>query len=280
MDIILPFMLDNGFSRGAFINADQTIRDVTACHTYPPLVNKVLAQGVLLALALSNNIKYNGVFSFNVRGDGPVRTLFVSVTTDKQVRAYADFEPEKLPQIENPSNADLFGNGQLLFSVSQIGQEPYQGVIQLTQNTLTETVLDYFKLSEQIKTDLVLRAQDNQYRCLLLQEMPHKESADEGERADLWETQTVLLHSVKDSELFDPALTPQDILYRLFHANHVTVFNGSQPIFSCPCHRNQMEKFLKSMAPAERKDLYQEGKITVECQFCGNQFVFKEEDFK
>ncbi len=279
MDIVLPFMLDNGFSRGAFIAADKTTEDLLACHNYPPIVAHIMGQAVLLALALSVNIKYDGVFSLNVRGSGPVRTVFVSVTTDKKVRGYADFDAEKLPTEENPDNQALFGDGQLLFSVSQIGQEPYQGVIQLTQTSLTETVLDYFRLSEQIKTDLVLRSENGKHRCLLLQEMPRKDDMTASERSALWETQTVLLNSVRDTELFDDKLTPNEILYRLFHANGATVFDGVEPVFSCPCHRSQMEKFLSRMTDAEREDLYQDGKITVECQFCSNQFIFTKEDF-
>ena len=206
MDIILPFMLDNGFSRGAFISADKTVADVLACHSYPKVVENVLGEAILLALALAGNIKFNGIFSFNVRGDGAVKRLFVSVTNDKKVRAYADFDAEHLPTAESPTNQELFGKGELLFSVAQLGQEPYQGIVQLTQTSLKETVSDYFRLSEQIKTDLVLRVKEGRYRCLVLQEMPHKDDLSATECADLWETQTVLLESVQDSELFDDSL--------------------------------------------------------------------------
>lgn len=279
MDIILPFMLDNGFSRGAFIAADQTVADVLACHSYPKVVENVLGEAILLALALAGNIKFNGIFSFNVRGDGAVKRLFVSVTNDKKVRAYADFDAEHLPTGDNPTNQALFGNGELLFSVAQLGQEPYQGIVQLTQTSLKETVSDYFRLSEQIKTDLVLRTKEGRHRCLVLQEMPHKENLSATECADLWETQTVLLESVQDNELFDDSLQPEDILYRLFHANKITVFPKTEPCFSCPCHRSQMEKFLKTLSEQEREALYQDGKITVECQFCGNKFVFEKGEF-
>lgn len=113
----------------------------------------------------------------------------------------------------------------------------------------------------------------------MLQEMPRQNTLSVEEQNDLWETQTVLMNSIQDKELFDNTLTPQDILYRLFHANELVVFKESTPEFSCPCHRSQMEKFLKSLSEQERQDLYQDNKITVECQFCGNQFVFNKEDF-
>ena len=67
----------------------------------------------------------------------------------------------------------------------------------------------------------------------------------------------------------------------MYHAMGIgaTVFNGQTPEFSCPCHRSQMEKFLKKMSDEEREPLYQDGKIITECQFCQNQFTFTKEDF-
>ena len=280
MDIILPFILDDGFSKGVYINADKTISDVLACHSYPHIVESVVSQAIVLTLALSANLKFNGTFSLNIRGGGPIQTIFVSATNDKKVRAYAVYDADTLPkQSDLLTNKQLFGNGELLFSVSQIGQEPYQGIIQLTQDSLVETISDYFRQSEQIKTNLVLRQQGNCVRCLLLQQMPLKQDMDIEQANDIWETENVLLESVRNAELFDDNLTPQEILYRLFHANTATVFNGQTPEFSCPCHRSQMEKFLKKMSDEEREPLYQDGKIITECQFCQNQFTFTKEDF-
>ena len=75
MDIILPFMLDKGFSRGVYINADKTIADVLACHSYPKIIENVLSEVIVLTLALSANLKYNGTFSLNIRGGGPIQTV-------------------------------------------------------------------------------------------------------------------------------------------------------------------------------------------------------------
>lgn len=280
MDIILPFMLDNGFSRGAYINADQTLADILAGRNYPLPVANALADAIILTFALCGNIKYAGVFLLNVKGNGPVSGLVVSTTNDFQARAYAVFDEEKVQALgENPTNQELFGDGTLLFSVAQPGQEPYQGIIKLTKESLLETILDYFCQSEQIKTDIVFRKEGLKRRCLVLQQMPLKGSVDLEEAAALWETQTVLMNSVQNSELFDDKLTPNDILYRLFHANEVRVFESKAPIFSCPCHRSTMQKFLQKLSPEEREDLYQDGKITTECQYCGNQFTFTKEDF-
>lgn len=279
MDSIMSFILENARFKGVYIGADKAIQDILDCHSYPLVIQKILGQGVVLSLALAQSIKYKGVFSFQVRSAGPVQSLFINVTHDKQVRAYAVYDEEKLPSDEDLTNESLFGNGELLFSVTQLGQEPYQGIVSLTGKTLTDTVLDYFKLSEQIKTDLILRQKDGKTRCLMIQQMPLKEDDEFEEVASLYETVDVLMNSVKDSELFTDKLAPEQLLYRLFHANDLTVYEPSVPHFSCACHKDQMKRFLDRLTAKEREELYQDGEIVAECQFCQTQYVFKHEDF-
>lgn len=285
MNIIKPFMLENGLIRGSFISADGAIEQMLENHNYPTVVRRYLAQVAVLALALSAGIKYDGVFSLQIKGNGPISTLFCDVTTDYKIRGYAVYDNERLTGDLSDLN-EAIGTGQMLFSVAQIGQEPYQGVVALTGHTLTDTVKDYFKLSEQINTDIVLRQQGEATRLIMIQQMPTlggdtKEGAIDAEKqADIWETACVLLESVKDIELFSDKLKPDEILFRLFHANELTIFPDNLPSFECRCYRDKMYGFLKRLTPAERETLYQDGKITAGCQFCNEQYIFVREDFE
>lgn len=279
MDSITSFILEGARFKGVYIGADKAIQDILDCHSYPVVVQNILGQGVVLALALAQSIKYQGVFSFHVRSSGPIQSMFISVTHDKKVRAYAVYEEDRLPSEDSLTNEALFGNGELLFSVTQLGKEPYQGIVSLTGETLTDTVLDYFRLSEQIKTDVIMRQKDGKTRCLMVQQMPIKENEDAIETASLYETITVLMGSVQDAELFTDKLAPEQLLYRLFHANDLTVYEPTIPEFSCPCHKDQMKRFLSRLSETEREELYQDGEIVTECQFCRTQYVFKHEDF-
>ena len=277
MDIIKSFMLEDGLFKGSFISADQTISDIWNKHDYPEALRPILSEAVLVALALSNGIKYQGVFSLQIKGEGPISLLYVDVTTDKKVRAYlsfdvmADFEDKK-------TLADLFGRGQLVFSVAGLGQEPYQGVVALAHKTLIDAVKDYFRLSEQIDTELIFRRHQSQGRCILVQRMPDKEGVSKETLADLWETIIVLLNSIQDKELFSD-LSPDEILFRLFHANKLQVYEPTTPTFECRCYRGKMENFLKKMTLSDRKSLYNEtGQIEVSCQFCGEKYTFSKDD--
>lgn len=279
MDIIKPFMLENGLFRGSFIAADDAISKMMENHSYPPIIQSYLAQTALLAIALSAGIKYDGVFSLQIKGNGPISTLFCDVTTDYKIRGYAVYDAERLTGDLSDMNKAI-GNGQMLFSVAQIGQEPYQGIVALTGNHLADTVKSYFALSEQINTDVVLRQNKTESRLIIIQQMPDKQGISAEEKADLWETISVLLNSVKDVELFSDKLTPDDILFRLFHANELTVFPDNIPSHECRCYRDKMFNFLKKLPLEERETLYQDDKITAGCQFCNEQYIFTREEFE
>lgn len=279
MDIIKSFTLEDGQFRGTMIAADETVRKIWAKQDYPQVLRPMFHRAVLLALALSAGLKYTGVFSLQVKGNGPVSSLFVDVTTDKKVRGYIVWDKNK-PLPETDTVSALFGQGQMIFSVAGLGQEPYQGVVSLRHDSLTDVVADYFQMSEQIPTDMVLRISGENGRCLLVQQMPLKQGALPDDVADKGETIGVLMHSVRDDELFSETLSPDDVLYRLFHANQVRVFDPLTPCFECRCYRGKMESFLKKMAPNEREALYDEqGEIKVSCQFCGEVYTFTKKDF-
>ncbi len=278
MDIVKSFMLNDGLVRGVFISADDVIAEINQKQAYPDVLKPIIGEAILAALALSAGLKYDGLFSLQIRGNGPVSSLFVDVTQDKKVRAYAVYNTDKMPT-DAQTLSDLFGQAQMVFSVGIIGQEPYQGIVAVTKDSLTETVVDYFTLSEQIPTKIVMRRRGNNGRFLLLQEMPDKAGVSPEERSDVWETVGVLSESVQDDELFSETLTPDDVLFRLFHANQLVVFTPVTPTFSCRCYRGKMEKFLRQMPTDERTSLYQEGKITVACQFCGELYTFTPDEF-
>ena len=60
MDIIESFMLEDGLFRGSFIAADSVVADIWGKHDYAPALRSVFHRAVLVALALSAGIKYQG----------------------------------------------------------------------------------------------------------------------------------------------------------------------------------------------------------------------------
>ena len=112
---------------------------------------------VAIAAALAGTLKYEGVFTLQVKGDGPDRLMVTDVTTDGGIRGYAQFDAEKVKALgDGPvSVPKLFGAGYLAFTVDQgTHTERYQGIVELTGSTLAECAHHYFRQSEQFQAGL------------------------------------------------------------------------------------------------------------------------------
>ena len=74
------------------------------------------------------------------------------------------------------------------------------------------------------KTDLVLKTKGSAGRCLYIQQLPALAGMNQLDQQDIWETVSVLMHSVQKDELFDEKLPVEKLLYRLFHLSDLNIF--------------------------------------------------------
>ncbi len=280
MNYVLPFLLEEGLYRGRFVKCETLMDDLLAHHTYPEVVEHVVIQAVLLAILLSSALKYDGLFTMQVQGSGPVTLIVVDVMSDGQIRASVRFDEDKLPK-QPKTLADVFGKGVLVFTVDQDVKEDerYQGVIELSGNDLVSSVLAYFDKSEHVATDLILLSQQKDGHRLaagiLVQQVPGKEVNPEKED---FETISVLMQSVQKKEIFDASLSAEQVLFRLFHANMLTIFPKKDIRFECRCSEEKIKHVLGSFSEEQLNDMYEDGTIHVTCQFCGKTYDFKKED--
>src|SRR6185312_14850802 len=109
---------------------------------YPLAVARPLAEAMVLCAALATSLKYDGIFTLQISGDGPIRLLVTDLTTDGALRGYAQFD-----------------SWRLAFTVDQ-GQhtERYQGVVPLEGPTLADCAHTYFRQSEQLPTGIKIAA--------------------------------------------------------------------------------------------------------------------------
>ena len=109
---------------------------------------------LILAPCLSSSLKYDGIFTLQVSGQDPIKTLLVDVTSEGTLRAYLAFDSEKLNEHTTTDPLQkLTGGGYIAFTVDQgKNEERYQGIVELNKNNLTDCVHDYFRTSEQIET--------------------------------------------------------------------------------------------------------------------------------
>jgi molecular chaperone Hsp33 len=282
-DLIQPFLIEESGLRGRFIRMGPTVSDVIGRHNLPPTVQSLMAEFVALASALSAMLKFDGVFTLQAKGNGPVSLMAADVTSDGGVRAYAsvgDDVPDEA-DIQGSPVPRLFGAGYLAFTVDQ-GEhaELYQGIVELQGATLIDCVHHYFQQSDQFSAAITMAAEKDgkggwRAGALMLQRLPEDELSFRKEEMDeAWRRATILMGSCEKSELTSDTLSAHQLLFRLFHEDGVRVFDALPLRFSCQCSRDRGEGILNLLSAAEIEDYKIDGRISVKCEFCSTEEWF------
>jgi molecular chaperone Hsp33 len=286
-DLIQPFKLEGQAVRGRLVRMGSLVDHILHRHQYPDAVAVLLAEMLVLAATLAGALKYEGVFTLQTKGDGPVRLMVADVTSGGDVRAYAQYDAERLAAVlaaspaTVPSVPRLLGAGHLAFTVDQGAHtERYQGIVELTGATLADCVHHYFRQSEQLEAVVKVTAGHVagagwRAGALMLQRLPPEAgAADEVE--DGWRRALALMASSTEAELLDPELAPNDLLYRLFHEDGVRVFTPAAVQAGCRCSRERVERVLRSFPAEEVRSLMVDGKVVATCEFCSSVYTFSE----
>ena len=294
-DIICPFLIDSGLSRGQAVRLQKTLDTILSQHDYPEPIGILIAQSAVLTALLASIIKFDSVFTLQIQGSGPVSMLAIDMTADGKMRGYSRFDEaallEAYKQVQDKKLEQVpafFKEGTLSFHVETHDQN-YQGITALEQPTLAGCVLEHFKQSEQIDTALKIEVATPQQTgkgwtasALMLQRLPFDkkiaESFQKNEADDLWETACVLLYSATKEEMIDENLSLEKLLYRLYHANNLHFFIQKEIQFGCRCSKDKVINMLKNFSEQDRQDMTVNGTIKVDCQFCGKSYTLGLED--
>ncbi len=187
-DFVRPFLLEVPGLLGRLTRAGPTVDAILTRHDYPGPVARLLGEFLALASTLASLLKYDGTFTLQTKGDGPVGMMVADVTAGGALRGYADVKQPRLDAelaasgAPAPGCARLLGRGSLAFTVDPGGEsERYQGIVEITGDSLADCVHHYFRQSEQLKTGIKLAAglHDGHWRAagLLVQQLPGEETA-------------------------------------------------------------------------------------------------------
>ncbi|HUK60532.1 MAG TPA: Hsp33 family molecular chaperone [Stellaceae bacterium] len=285
-DLVQPFQIDSFELRGRLVRLGPLVDQILTRHNYPEPVAELLGEAIVLAVALARALKYEGVFTLQTKGDGPVKLMVADVTTAGAVRGYAQVDQARLAQVIAAGAAAaqgpvprLLGAGYLALTVDQ-GEhtERYQGIVELQGASLVECVHHYFRQSEQVEAGLkvaVARVAGSwRAGCLMIERLPEEdrhtsEDADEG-----WRRAMILMSSSTSKELVDPALSPERLLYRLFHEEGVRAYRKRKLAAECRCSRGRVETMLRALDKDDVRDMTVEGQILVTCEFCSAVYAF------
>lgn len=301
-DLIQPFQIESMVAQGRLVRLGDVVERVLGAHDYPDPVALLLGESLALAAVLSGSVKYDGVLTLQVSGDGPVSILVADVTSEGGMRGFAKFDAERVATaLADAANLSgpvqpvplLLGEGHLAFTVDQgPDTQRYQGLVALEGATLAECAHAYLRQSVQLDAAVKLAVgrvagKDGTERWraggLMVQRTPAAErqrmSGDpaDPEAEDAWRRAVILMGSSTSEELLDPALHPHRLLYRLFNEDGVRVFEPAPLTMACRCTRERVMRVLRSFPRAEIEDMKVDGKVVVTCEFCNATYQFDED---
>jgi len=293
-NLVLPFQIDPHGLRGRVVRLGDALDAILTRHDYPEQVAQLLGEAIVLAAGLAATLKYDGVFTLQTKGDGPVSMMVADVTTEGAMRGYAQVDRGKLtkslarpgPAVEAGPVPRLLGAGYLAFTVDQgADTERYQGIVELNGATLSDCIHHYFRQSEQFQAAINLAVGQVEaphggrtWRggALMIQRLPDARGADSEDAEEGWRNSMVMMASSTRRELLDRSLAPETLLLRLFHESGVRVYSERHLIDQCRCSRGRVIGMLRGLPRDDLEPLKIDGRFVVTCEFCNRQYPIDE----
>jgi molecular chaperone Hsp33 len=307
-DSVLPFAVEPLDVRGRIVRLGPALGELLTHHDYPRPVARLVAEAATLAVLLATSLKVARRFILQTQTDGAVDMLVVDVTAPERLRAYARFDTKRVAELANGKHDGgiLLGHGHLAMTIDPGGdRKRYQGVVALEGEGLEAAAHRYFAQSEQIPTAVRLAAGEEMragsrapvWRAggLLAQFLPRESGRiaradlDPGDAPagtarhavaedDAWVEARSLVATLEDHELIDPAVSGEQLLWRLFNERGVRVFRPMPVMAQCSCSRDRVKGLLGSFSAADRAGMVEKGRVTVKCEFCGRAYDFAPEE--
>ncbi|HEX2337727.1 MAG TPA: Hsp33 family molecular chaperone HslO, partial [Hyphomicrobiaceae bacterium] len=250
-------------------------------------------------------LKTQGKFILQTKTDGALDFLVADYVSPGNVRGYANYDKKNAELAKAQGRGDqgaLLGSGHVAMTIDPTGDKnTYQGIVAIEREPLVQVAHTYFRQSEQLPTFIRLAVARHygsagprlapawRWRAggLLIQKLPRaggkrselsdeqRDASLEGEDDEDWNRTRHLAATVEDHEMLDPTLSPERLLYRLFHEEGVRVTPSTPVAAVCRCSRQRIQMFLERFGPDELADMREaDGAITVTCEFCSRKYRF------
>ncbi|MGE9552467.1 Hsp33 family molecular chaperone HslO [Erwinia amylovora] len=263
------YLFENYAVRGELVTVSDTWQEIINGHDYPQPVQQVLGELLVATSLLTATLKFDGDITVQLQGDGPLKLAVINGNNRQEMRGVARLQGDIA---EGSSLKEMVGNGYLVITISPSEGERYQGVVGLEGETLAECLEDYFMRSEQLPTRLFIRTGEHAGKPgaggILLQVLP----AEDADPEDFNHLAT-LTETIKTEELL--GLPANDVLWRLYHQEEVTVYDPQDVRFHCTCSQERCGEVLRTL-PEEEVDqiISEDGKIDMHCDYCGSHYIF------
>ncbi|MDX9995120.1 MAG: Hsp33 family molecular chaperone HslO [Rhodocyclaceae bacterium] len=267
MDYVRRFLFEQLDIRGAIVALGNAWHEMHAGRDDPPAVTALLGELAVVTALIAGNLKTPGRLTFQLQGHGLVSLLLVDCDEQLRLRGTARLRTDAaVPPA--PTFHELLGDGQLVLTLQTGFGDPYQSIVPLTGDSLTEVFEHYLVQSEQQPARLFLTATDDFAGGLFLQKLPDADARD----PDGWNRIGHLAATLRPAELAEPA---GGLLMRLFPEEDIRLFDPRPVRYHCPRDEEKVLAMLKSLGRDELvAALAEQGEIAVEDDICRQHYRY------
>jgi molecular chaperone Hsp33 len=240
-DFTQRFIFDNHDARGELASLEQSYAHVLAKHDYPEPVRILLGELMAAAALLVGSLKFDGLLTLQVRGDGPLSLLVVECSSNREMRGLARYDAGRVHG--GASLQELMPDSVLAMTVDPEGGQ-------------------------------------RRARGVLLQQLPAAQVPQGEQRAASWQHLTTLAQTLSAEELLglDNSTVLHRLYHeedvRLFDAQQV------QFSCNCSRERSQKALLSLGEHDVLALLQEQNGSIEMDCQFCNQHYSFTAADIR
>ena len=289
-DLAAAFQIEGWPVRGRIVRLGETIDAILSAHAYPEPVAALLGEACALAALVGSSLKFEGRLIVQAQGDGPVRYVVADYGTDGHMRGYCRFDEDEVAAASQgfarPGARSLLGQGVFVMTLDRGPDfERTQGITPIEGESLSLAAEHYFQQSEQVPTKVrlavgsVVTDAGVGWRAggALIQLIAGDDAR--GSTEEVWDRSRALFQTLADDELLDPTITPEILLFRLFHEDGVRLEDARALVAQCRCSRERIAGMLTSFQPEERAEMVEaDGMIRVTCEYCATVYELAPEE--
>lgn len=276
-DTLYRFIFENTDIRGNYVKLNHTIEEATQHQALPQNIHIALGELMVASSLLASTLKLDGSLTLQIQTNGPLKLLIAECNDNLGIRGTVKWNGP----IESIAPIDLIKEGHFIITLIQKNAKtPYQGIVPMEGNSISELLENYMLRSEQIQTKLWIHSQENIFHGLLIQKLPFNSSAealDQEAMTSAWED--IVMSADKSFKAIHPALEASKILQIIFSSETIRLYDPSYPNFACSCSKKSVENMLRLIGKKECESIIEEqSSITIHCDFCNECYKYSEDE--
>lgn len=243
-------------------------------HGTAPAASVALGRALMGAVLMAASAKHGESVQLQLRGDGPLGTVFAIADAEGRGRGYASQPRAHVATRGGAIDvAGAVGRGVLVVVRERAGSaEPYSGIVPLVSGTVAQDLAHYLAESEQIHAAIALGVYLEPEGVasaggFFAQALP---GASE---AEIEQVESNVRGFPGPGELVREGLDADAIVDRLLAGLGSRERQRSEPVFHCGCQRERVLRAVTLLGAAELSEVAAgDEPLDVSCRFCGERY--------